>query len=728
LKKIKVLLGLMIVVLLAMGFVTGCGGSNDDGDSTGTGYVSGTVTDSVTGLAIENAKCSITVADTARAEYYDYTDSDGVFLILDVPEGTRTLVITATGYDQITIENVSVTSGGDTEIPAADTEMDETVTPTTGSVIGTVTDESTGTALAGVSIMLDTMTPVTSGTDGTYTIASVTAGTYTLSAALASYEDYTASVTVTAGATTTKNIALTPKPTAGKGNLSGKVLSGGSALASVTCTISGVTPVTTDAEGKYLFQNLDPGAVIITFTKTDYKEATASATVKADETVAVADTTMETQTEPVVGTTLWVSQRINLPEVGVAQAADVNDDGTVVVFTSPGNVITTWNSPNAIRQIYSWNRGTGAITRLSNNNNVPGSTAGANNHSDNARISGDGAYVIYQSIATDILASGLSSASNGDVYYVKVADQTIVRVSQDSTSANAGGDAASINPDINGDGSVVVFQSLATDIGNIAHTATYSHIYYVVMTGMTPGVRQMIDSHNGVESEAAAGTANPASTNPRVGWDGRYTAFVSLADTAITAAAAPNPGDVNSIFLNDIQDDPAIGWNNEISISGGVHATANCAAPCIDQDGSRVAFTSTTPWASGDALADVFLWKSGYTDLTQVSVPLAGLKAASALPDIDKSGKYVTFETTTNGLVSDAPNVVSMIYAKDVDSGTNVYYLASRGNSATIPNVGCFNGAISGNGNYVVWETTATNCTSDTFTGAVNDVFLRKWQ
>ncbi|MCD4782691.1 MAG: hypothetical protein K8T10_02555, partial [Candidatus Eremiobacteraeota bacterium] len=188
------------------------------------------------------------------------------------------------------------------------------------------------------------------------------------------------------------------------------------------------------------------------------------------------------------------------------------------------------------------------------------------------------------------------------------------------------------------------------------------------------------------------------------------------------------PNDVNSIWLNDIQDDPAVGWNTEISISDGVNATANCAAPCIDQDGSRVAFTSTTPWASGDAVADVFLYKSGFTTLTQVSVPLAGLKALSANPDMDKAGKYVIFQTATNGLVSDAPAATTMIYAKDIDSGTNVYYMTSRGGSATVPNVGCFNGVISGNGNYCAWETTATNCTSDTYTAAINDVFLRKWQ
>ncbi|MCD4783743.1 MAG: hypothetical protein K8T10_07930, partial [Candidatus Eremiobacteraeota bacterium] len=206
------------------------------------------------------------------------------------------------------------------------------------------------------------------------------------------------------------------------------------------------------------------------------------------------------------------------------------------------------------------------------------------------------------------------------------------------------------------------------------------------------------------------------------------TTFVSLADTAIVAALLPNPNDVNSIYLNDIQDDPAVGWNTEISINNGVHATAACLEPCIDQDGNRVAFATTTPWSSGDAVQDVFLWKSGVATLTQVSVPLAGLKAASGDPDVDKAGKYVIFETATNGLVSDAPAATQMIYAKDVDSGANVYYMASRGGSSTVPNAFCANGAISGNGNYCAWETTSTNCTSDTYTGAVNDVFLRKWQ
>ncbi|MCD4783744.1 MAG: carboxypeptidase regulatory-like domain-containing protein [Candidatus Eremiobacteraeota bacterium] len=774
-KSIKLWLILAIVALLAVVvpaivLLPGCTISDESTSSSASyGTVAGSVKDADTGNGIYDAKVKVVTSSTssARAVYSAQTDSDGNYSITDIPPGTHQVTASKSGHQNVT-RSTTVQAGETT------TEAFTLTAVAGGTVSGRVTDVVDSTIIIGARVYIDEYQDYTDNS-GDYMISGIPTGTQVLHVEAGSFVDYQTTLEIVEGSSITQNVPMaennepeTP-PNEGKSNIYGRVYdSGGAAVLGAEVQVylqsgaairqSTPTPTPTPSEtptpegsgetdsyGTYEILNVDPGTYNLLVTKTGYTTTTGTVTATEDKNNRADTVTMgggpsptasptststiqptpTSTSSPGTGVTTWVSKRINSPEVGAAQDPDVNDDGTVVVFTSAGNVITTWNSPNAIRQIYGWNSSSGTITRLSNNNNVPGSTAGANNHSDNPRISGDGAYVAFQSTATDILAGGISSASNGDVYYVKLSDQSIVRVSQDAGSANAGGDAASTNPDINGDGSVVVFQSLATNIGNITHTAGYSHIYFSAIAGSTPGIRQMIDSHAGVQSDD--GGANPVSQTPRVSWDGRYTVFVSDADTNICATAPPGGG-IASVILNDIQGNPAVGWNNEISISSGTHATADCLEPCIDQDGNTVAFATATVWTSGNALQDVWLWKSGVAALVQVSKPLGGLEAASGDPDIDKAGKYVIFETATNGLVTDAPVATQMIYAKDVSLGTNVYTLVSRGNSATVPNVLCNNGAISGNGNHVVWETAATNCTSDTYTAAINDVFVRKWQ
>jgi len=53
-----------------------------------------------------------------------------------------------------------------------------------------------------------------SASDGTYTFTGVTAGTYTMTVSKTGYTTWSGSVTITAGATTTKNVALTASTSA----------------------------------------------------------------------------------------------------------------------------------------------------------------------------------------------------------------------------------------------------------------------------------------------------------------------------------------------------------------------------------------------------------------------------------------------------------------------------------------------------------------------------------
>lgn len=79
--------------------------------------------------------------------------------------------------------------------------------PTAGTVSGTVKDSATNAAIAGATVTIGTKTATTSST-GAYTLTDVAAGSYAISVTASTYNAWTGSVTVTAGATTTYNITL----------------------------------------------------------------------------------------------------------------------------------------------------------------------------------------------------------------------------------------------------------------------------------------------------------------------------------------------------------------------------------------------------------------------------------------------------------------------------------------------------------------------------------------
>ena len=81
----------------------------------------------------------------------------------------------------------------------------------TGSVTGTVTDTATGQPVAGATVAVPGLS-LTTGSDGSYTLAGLPAGSYQVSVSDYGYQDAAATVTVTAGQATTDNVQLTGSP------------------------------------------------------------------------------------------------------------------------------------------------------------------------------------------------------------------------------------------------------------------------------------------------------------------------------------------------------------------------------------------------------------------------------------------------------------------------------------------------------------------------------------
>lgn len=158
------------------------------------------------------------------------------------------------------------------------------VTP--GTITGTVTDSSTGAAIAGATVSYSGGSTTTSSS-GVYTLSSVAPGTYSVTASASGHNSATSSVTVTSGATSTLNFKLTPVTTS-PGAITGRVtnITTGGAVSGATVSFSGGS-ATTDANGNYSFSGVAPGTYSVTASHTGYFNVTHSVTVSSGSTATL---------------------------------------------------------------------------------------------------------------------------------------------------------------------------------------------------------------------------------------------------------------------------------------------------------------------------------------------------------------------------------------------------------------------------------------------------------
>ncbi len=224
---------------------------------------------------------------------------------------------------------------------------------TTGILKGQVKDAVTNAPLSNVSVALSGQGNQAAVTDpaGSFTIAGLTAGSYSAGYTRNGYSTASANYTITAGQTTDAGtISLTQTATAGI--IRGQVTSatGNTPLPGVTISVTGAmtASTTTDANGRYEFSGVNPGAMVIAASVTGYQTLSGSGTVTAGQTQVFSPTLYANgQTAPTtahyVGTVVSAGQALPLAGVavhiaGTSNAAAVTTaNGQFDVTLSPGS-------------------------------------------------------------------------------------------------------------------------------------------------------------------------------------------------------------------------------------------------------------------------------------------------------------------------------------------------------------------------------------------------------
>ena len=156
-------------------------------------------------------------------------------------------------------------------------------------------------------------------------------------------------------------------------------------------------------------------------------------------------------------------QLVTVTEGGVAaneraaqDSISLSADGRLVAFVSSSSSLVPGDA-NTARDVFVRDTSTGQTTLVS-----VGAGGQANGASSNARISADGRFVVFTSVATNLVADDTNGVA--DVFVRDLAAGQTVRVSVSGSGEQGNGASGEAASDISADGGVVSFSSAASNL------------------------------------------------------------------------------------------------------------------------------------------------------------------------------------------------------------------------------------------------------------------------
>lgn len=159
--------------------------------------------------------------------------------------------------------------------------------------------------------------------------------------------------------------------------------------------------------------------------------------------------------------------------------------------------------------------------------------------------------------------------------------------------------------------------------------------------------------------------------------------------------------------------------------SNGGSAVGISDQPAIAKDGAYIAFQSLAPLTganSSNGFTQIFRKNpsTGVVELVSVGSDGAAANGASSRPAISANGRYIVFESTATNLQPGDTNGFSDIYLRDMQLGIT-RRLSIQG--ATQANSGSFKPSISADGRFITFSSTARNIAAGTTSG-LSQVYL----
>lgn len=368
--------------------------------------------------------------------------------------------------------------------------------------------------------------------------------------------------------------------------------------------------------------------------------------------------------------------------------------GSLTVDRGQGHAASQWQNGKASLE--------GGTTRLVSVN--PKGRRG-NGSSFGTALSASGRFLVFESQASDLVQGDTNEVS--DVFVRDLKRGKTERVSLNSRGKQ-GNDTSNVNVSGNGisaDGRYVVFTSRAS---NLVKGDTNRRADVFVHDRTTGRTSRVSVSSSGKQDSRK-------SLDGVISGNGRFVAFTSLGHFG-TADRSGQP----DVFVHDRR----TGATTLESVdSMGRQGRSGSREPGLSFDGRKVVFTSFDRLVPNDSnrASDVYLrdLDSASTDLVSVTVSGTaprGVPAYSEYPSISADGRLIAFSSFANGLVNGSDARADDVYVRDMVAGRTQLISTSR-TGARSNGVSQFP-ALSPNGLWVVYVSTATNLTSAKARGA----------
>jgi subtilisin family serine protease len=271
------------------------------------------------------------------------------------------------------------------------------------------------------------------------------------------------------------------------------------------------------------------------------------------------------------------------------------------------------------------------------------------------------------------------------------------------------GEGASLFPSLSTNGQWVAYLSAATNL--VSGVTTTNKLVYV--HDRTTRLNTLISRAN------SGALPNADCANVHISGNGRYVVFDSAASNLI----AGDSNGVSDVFLYDRN----TGQLELISKAGAASGNGASDFAGISDDGRYVVFASSASnLVTGDSngYRDIFVRDRQLATTARVSISSTGAQAdyTSDLPSISGDGRYVTFLSGADNLVTDTYFPAYHLYLRDRTGNTTVRLSKTAANAPGAGNCGF--SSLSSDGRYIAFESMATNLvTGDT--NQRQDIFLK---
>ena len=293
-------------------------------------------------------------------------------------------------------------------------------------------------------------------------------------------------------------------------------------------------------------------------------------------------------------------------------------------------------------------RKTHRTTRVS----VRSDGAEANGHASDPGISGNGRFVVFSALGSNLVDGDGNGVSDVFVHDRVRHETTRVSVADDGGEADHDSSLTSNHSAISKSGRYVVFESGATNL--VAGDTNLARDVFV-RDRKTRTTRRVSVSSAGAE-------ANGSSYNAAISASGRYVVFTSDADNLV-------PGDTNGrndVFVHDRKTRETTRAN---LTSDGMESDGSANDGGISADGRFVVFTSgATNLVLDDTnqRQDVFLRDRTVGTTTRLSVGPAGVEAngENSSPALSADGRFASFASEATNLVADDLTVGTEVFVR----------------------------------------------------------------